>query len=181
MKKSFTLVELLVVIAVFTILSIISILNFRGGGMGSSLKRDSAKMALNLREIEEMTIAGKEYGPSSICNNCYGAEFTEDGNYYTLFADLNMNYEYDGGDEYIEEIYFEGKNKIKERPFYVNSSGSTSTVPILTVVFYPPNPTVVINQEVDNIEAGIIIENTSNGNLRGIRINRAGLINDYDL
>jgi prepilin-type N-terminal cleavage/methylation domain-containing protein len=71
MKKSFTLVELLVVISVFVILSVLSFVNFRGGGMGSSLKRDSVKIALNLRKIEEMSIAGKEFGPSSICNNCY--------------------------------------------------------------------------------------------------------------
>jgi len=46
--------------------------------MGSSLKRDSTKMALNLRKIEEMSIAGKEFGSPGACKNCYGIEFIED-------------------------------------------------------------------------------------------------------
>jgi hypothetical protein len=31
------------------------------------------------------------------------------------------------------------------------------------------------------MEAGVIIENTLNDNIRGVKVNRAGLINIYDL
>jgi type II secretory pathway pseudopilin PulG len=184
MKKSFTLIELMVVLSVFVLLSGAMMVNFKSGGMGSSLKRDASKMALNLRKVEEMSIAAKEFSGSlstDKCSNCYGIEFVGGRNYYTLFSDLDNDYKYDGGREFIESVYLEGKNIIESNPYYkIISSGIIHKVNNLTIVFYPPDPTVIVDKRNDS-EGFIVIKNPSNNDTKMVGVNRVGLINVYGL
>jgi prepilin-type N-terminal cleavage/methylation domain-containing protein len=185
MRKSFTLIELLVVLSVFLILSGLLVVSFRSGGMGSALRRDAAKIALNLRRVEEMSIAAKTFSdavPSDNCSNCYGIEFVGGRNYYTVFADLDKDYRNDGGREFIENIYLEGDNRIRSNPYYKIIYWNTNfSVSNLTVVFIPPDPIVRVNRR-DDSNGFIVVEDASDTSVNKlIEVNRAGLINVHDL
>lgn len=133
-NKAFTIVDLLVSIAVFGLVTASVLVNFRAGARNDSV-RQSADIAANfLRRAQTMTLSGELLSDGTFPNGGYGVRFdSADTNTLILFADKNStpNHEYDAGEEIntqdlADEAYF-------------NASGN------LDVVFSAPDADVYFN------------------------------------
>ena len=103
MKKDsgFTIVDLLISIAILGLLSTIVLVNFRGGERSDSV-RQSANMALSfLRRAQTMTLSGATLiSDGTFPEGGYGVRFdSSDTNTLVLFADKNKDHLYSAGEE----------------------------------------------------------------------------------
>jgi len=142
MNKGFTLTEILIVISIFTLLTIILILNYRAAGERLNLYRSAHKLAQDIRRVQEMAMAARQLN-GEIPEGGYGVYFNEnEPNHYILFADLDKNQKYTASsDKLIEDISLEKESNISEI-----SSGSD-----LTIIFTPPNPNVNFAPDADTV------------------------------
>jgi len=144
----FTIVEVLVVLAIVAIISGFMVVNFRKGGESGKLQRSAQLIVQNIRKAQNMALSSVEYGGA--VPYAYGVFFDRDViNSYILFADLNPDsYRYNGEppDKRIETINL-------ERGIVIDS---ISPSPFLHIAFSPPNPLTFIN--VDRSEATITIK-----------------------
>lgn len=161
MKNGFTLLELIVVIAIIILFSGIVLANYRVGGRGYALLRSAQKLAQDIRRVEEMAISAKEF-QGAYPEGGYGIYFslTQPDRYF-LFVDSDKGEDYDGISELVEEIKLESGIKIE------NLSSSP-----LTIIFTAPDPTVKIRP----VASSGTITIASKENSKTIIVNTAGLI-----
>ena len=165
-NKGFTLVELLVSIFIIALLLAFALINYRGAKQKLALERAASKLAQDIRRVQGMALGSeKVQGQSSV--NGYGIYFSSggQGEEYILFADINSNNKYDGGDTEIETIFLEKGIKIK------NTSPSN-----LSIVFVPPDPDVYIEPGNKTLAEIIICLEKDENQIKTIEVNKAGLI-----
>jgi len=154
--KSFSLIELLVIISMISILTISVVPNFHLADSKIALERAAYKMAQQIRSVEEMAMSSKGTPISTFKSNFfpqggYGLYFATntDSISYIIFADCNGNEKYDegggspsidcansgtGSSAYPEKVYnisLDSGIKIKQ------GSGPNQ---INSVIFIPPDP-----------------------------------------
>lgn len=166
MSKAFTLVELIVVIAIITILTAIVLPNYRSGDKQLALQRSASKLAQNLRRTQEMSMSAKEV--SGTVPYGFGIYFNSASpNNYIIFADLDNSHHRNAGDQDFETVSLESDIRISG----LSPAGSFS------ILFAPPDPVVWINGLSSGVTAiitlGITGDVVSN---QIISANNAGLI-----
>lgn len=109
-QKGFSLVEMLVVMAVITIISLMVLAQYRLGRRKNLLRLEAQKVVNSLRRVQNMSLSSQEYKGRVPELGGYGAHFNELGENaksYVLFADVNGDGQYnDDGTEKIETINF---------------------------------------------------------------------------
>ncbi len=169
-NAGFTLIELMVVITIILLLTSLGLANYRRGEEVFALERAAQKLAQDLRRTAQIAMAGKERGGAFPAGG-YGIYFPAGTNSsYILFADLNGNSSYDGGDAVIENL------SLKERGVRISSF---SPGPSLSITFFPPNPTVTINPNPGSPYKATITLSLG-GEEKKIEINKVGLIDILD-
>lgn len=156
--RSFTLIEIAVVISIILILSILVFPNFRDAKAKFALDRTIYKLSQDLRNAEEMSMSSQTTPPEIFVSSFfpkggYGIYFQENSSSYILFADCDGDGEYDaaGGavscseateqqpfPEKIKDITLEAGIKIGTlNPKYSQDNS-------LAITFFPPDPTITI-------------------------------------
>jgi len=141
-NSGFTLVELMVTISIFTIISIGLFINYPKFREGLSLKRTAQEIALTVREAQVSAISVKEFDGKF---PGYGVHFSVNSpDSFILFVDLDGNGEYSGGPEKEKEI------KIKTTDIIYKLCVGEKTIPTpdcslseFNIVYYRPGPKVV--------------------------------------
>lgn len=190
-NKSFTLIEITVVITIIIFLALIFIVSYRGGEKKFALLRSANKLGQDLRIAQEMAMAGQktapEFGPETFPKGGYGIYFeidSENPKEYkiVLFADCDKDNEYDeSGTAQSCEIASEGnpfQEKVKEftleEEIYISEffpSGDS-----LVITFFPPDPKITINGNPDVNLASISLTFEDSNSVRSVTINKIGLI-----
>lgn len=156
----FTLIEMLVVIAIIGIVSVSIFLSFRTGQKQYSLDQSAQRLILNLRRAQSMGMnALKQEG-----NLVYGYGVYTNNNSYLIFYNLNQS----EGTTYVQ-----GTSQILET---INLSSTITLSPLAQSVFFaPPDPKTYIN--------GVFDENnlkqfnlTQEGKTRTVKIYGSGRI-----
>lgn len=134
----FTLIEILVVLAIMAVISSVLIADYRTGQKKYSLDAAAQNIVSDLRRVQSMAMSGTTKTAEIIYD--YGIHFDANTSYYTIFADKQANsqrYSNATADVMIERVNLE--NQVKVVAVSPNSSG-------LDVVFEPPNPKTYINK-----------------------------------
>lgn len=170
MNKGFTLIEMLVVLAIIVIITGIVIFNIGNERQNSALLRSAQKLSLDLRRAQSFALSSKVFKTSGIpCG--WGIHFNGVGSdSYVIFADLATDQNCSdrdfiraaSGSEDFETINLESGITIS------NLSGSLSDI-----VFTPPEPTVTFTPA--QIAADITLIN-KNSTTRAITVNKTGFI-----
>jgi len=186
--RSFTLVEIVVVISIVLILTVLAFPNFRDASSKFALDRSAYRLAQDLRGAEEMAISSQippsRFGSSLFPKGGYGLYFKKNSNSYILFADCDGDGKYDSGEgkpnaencseaaeirpfpEKIKDIYFE--LKIQTGTLSPMSMEDNS----LSITFFPPDPTVKIYPLASTASIELFFGNKS----KNVSISSNGLI-----
>lgn len=178
-KNGYTFVELMVVIAIITILALISFPYYQRTKGQFVIERASVSLSQDLRRAQEMAMSATEFN-GSIPNGGYGIyiDVSEPG-HYILFADLDEDEICDEPGEVVEDIDLEGSTSVTGigDEAYICPGGICTD---LVVIFKPPDPEVVIRGRIFGFAwfslSGGGIELDFNGLKKGVFLNKTGLI-----
>ncbi len=154
MDKSFTLIEMVVVIAITGIISGLVLANMRAGGQIRDLNSDAEKLAGIIKQAQMMALSGKQIN-SSRPPGGYGVYLTADS--YKLFADDYDNdgeHQYDDGDDTVIQTFnFTEHVKASDFNYYFT-------------IFFPPKGLVYVGTTNPGVELSgtdlIILKHDSN-------------------
>ncbi|MEK7125305.1 MAG: type II secretion system protein [Patescibacteria group bacterium] len=133
-KKGMTLLDLIIWMSIFGMLTTSMIASFRDGNRGDGV-RQSARLAESLlRRAQTMTLSGTVLLNGDYPNGGYGVRFdTGQSRNLILFGDVNGNFKYDAGEEIA------GSDVLLP----INTAFSLGAS--LDVVFSPPDGDVYFN------------------------------------
>jgi len=158
--RSFTLIEIAVVISIILILTAFTLPNFHNANAKFALDRSIYKLSQDLRIAEETAMSSETtpldlFVSDKFPQGGYGLYFQENSSSYILFADCDGDKQYDLADhgaravscaeaktnkpypEKLKEISLE--SKIKIGTLSPKDAGNS-----LAVTFFPPDPTITI-------------------------------------
>jgi prepilin-type N-terminal cleavage/methylation domain-containing protein len=130
-QAGFSLVELLVCIAIIAIISGVILARYRSFNSTLLLRDLAYEIALSTREAQVFGIS--VHGESGSFSDAYGMHFTT-GTAYTLFTDVNDNNRYDGGEQ-ISSYTIGQNNQIRDL-----CANTTCGLTSLDVLFRRPEP-----------------------------------------
>ncbi len=170
MNKGFTLIEMLIVLAVIVIITGVVIFNIGTERQNSALLRSAQKLSLDLRRAQSFALSSKVFKTFGVpCG--WGAHFNGVGSgSYIIFADLAVNQNCSdrdfiraaNGSEDFETINLESG-------IVVNSlSGGLSDI-----VFTPPDPIVTFMPNQTSANITLINKNSTT---RAVTVNKTGFI-----
>ncbi len=163
-EKGFTLIELLVVLSIISLIFAIIMIDYRSAERQFALQRSAHKLTQDIRIAQNMAMATKEI--RGLVPEGFGIYFDAAApGQYILFADFEGNGIYSPGNE-IEILEFEKKVNLK----------NLSPASPLNVVFYPPEPSVLISGNPLINSASIFLNYGNESAEKRIYINKAGLI-----
>lgn len=165
MKRGFTIIELLVSLGIFVIITTMVVANFRAGSRSDELKIAASALSSDLRRAQNMALAGQEVNGVTPMGG-YGVYFNlgEPG-HYIIFADVNDNQKYDIGEDLSDGKILLARNVV-----------ITGVLPLVAssavVVFKPPKPTIYINGGIVEGILAVTIKHSLSGKEKKIVINR---------
>lgn len=140
--KGFTLIELMVSIAIMAFIVGVALINHGKFNNTIALTNLSYEMALSIREAQVYGVSVRSFG--SVTPTQYGVWFYGNPTQYILFADTNGNNVFDSG-EAVETAQITQGNYISN--FCAEKSGVSTcygTLSGLSVLFKRPNPDAVV-------------------------------------
>lgn len=168
-RKSFTLIEILIVLVIIVILTSVTVVFFRPHRERVNLALSAHQLAQDIRSVEDMALSGKKL--TSGIPHGYGIRIYDknDSNYpneYIIFGDIDGSNNYNSGDELIRGPISLGKG------IEVSSLSPNSPLDIVVV---PPDPDIYVNNSSND---GIITLSLKSDTSKTIEItvNSKGLI-----
>jgi prepilin-type N-terminal cleavage/methylation domain-containing protein len=190
-QSGFTVMELLISLAIFGVVTGFLMASFRTGRMIDEIRIGSQVAASAVRQVQTRALSGSTVGicasgsnkgklcglgvagacPSGTCApqvpRGYGVRFSATGERSgkaVIFADLNGNRSFDSDESLLETSYSPSGN-VSAGSFYPMGTA-------LDVVFEPPRPTVYVNSGTAENSVTVTLRHETTGQTRSIRINR---------
>lgn len=167
--RGFMLVELLVALAIISLLTAVVVPNWKSADSTLSLDRSAHQLAQDVRGVIEIALKAKPYQcqlPGSLSG--YGLYFSLDApSSFLFFADCDNNQQYDKGTDLLVETFSleQGMRIVTLEP------GSP-----MSVVFIPPSPKVFINPGQSAALQVTVAPSSGGGISRSVLINNRGIV-----
>lgn len=182
-RRGFTMIEVVVMLAIITILSAIVLVNFTGLNEGGTLNRAQRELGLALRRAQNMaaTVKQIEVGGTPDVPPAIGVQLsTQAGSNgsYLLFGDLDQNGRFGAGLENIEKpIPFFRNIIVKE---FRNETQAVIAIPTLNILFQAPEAVMTFHDDtngtlINEPTLRVILEAPS-GQIREVTIRTSGQI-----
>ncbi|MEA3292912.1 MAG: type II secretion system protein [Patescibacteria group bacterium] len=174
-SKAFTLVEILIVVAVISILTAVIIPSYYWSERRLALERSALQVAQDIRGAKEMAMSVRELSTGNVPPG-YGVYFEKSPtNLLYIYADTNPSpgdEEYSTTDQTVSEIKLEKKVSIKT--IYCDSAEVNS----VSVNFKPPDPSIkIVGDGIEgNLAVIILCLDSDNNKTKTIKINKIGLV-----
>jgi len=166
----FTIVELLVVVAVIVFMTGVLLLNWRSGERTLALSRVVHKAGQDVRRVQELALRAQAHNCAVGSISAYGIFFNQSTpGSYLLFAECNSTNAYEsgvGGDDVVDTIQLEAGVMIQGV-----SPGST-----VSIVFVPPTPRVFLNPGSPTSVQIFFQREDGTGTLKTLDVNSKGVI-----
>jgi prepilin-type N-terminal cleavage/methylation domain-containing protein len=178
LKAGFTAAEIVVVIAIITIISGIALFNFGGFNEGAALNRSTQELALSIREAQNralsITRVGTETPPA------IGVRLVQDATSYFLFADSDIDGRFvDPPDIKVgsDALMVRGS---RVGAIYGYPGGTKTAFNIVHVIFLTPAAKAVFNDVSGNSigdQIDIELESASGNLTKTITVRVSGQVN----
>lgn len=182
-QQGFTLVEFVVILAIFSIMAGISLFNFNGFENRITLTTLADDIALTIREAQVFGIsASQQFG--EVGSQIRGVHFTYDegagqfSSTFNIFADNGDTVYNDRDDEIIDEITINTQDKILRIEVGNDEKNLNEIAGNLDITFERPDPDATIIAEGRGLpyaQAKIVVE-SQDGNQRAVNIYQNGRI-----
>jgi len=180
-EKGFTLVEMLVVLAVMAVLSAVVIANFPQVRLQFALSRSAYEFAQTIRKAQNLAISSVEYKDNNGVTrqiSGYGV-FVDTGSFlgnkkYIIYADTYPgNQQYDGLDYIVETVDLAANEQgvVVKEVHHTPGKGAS-------INFTPPNPVTTLTQlnaGESSVEVVFALESNLN-QTKTVFINQSGLV-----
>jgi len=171
-RSGFTIIELLVSVAIIGLMSTVTVGGFIGARKSSDLTMEAQKMATNARRTEGYALAMKSFQGSfqntNLNNISWGLHFQKGSSTYQIFADKDSDGSYDDSLEKYQDI-------VMTPGVIISNIYGTSSATSLDIVYTPPDPVIGITENGSVIASGTV-EISKDGNVKNIYFNKAGLV-----
>lgn len=200
-RRGFTLIEMLISLSIFGVITAFAVANFRAGEQGEQLRISTQNVASLIRRARTLSVAGYEVkychggnAEGQVCPggddaSCLSGECLTDippayginiaatsglNREVRVFADTNDNGRYDQGEAIRTD-------QISPRPFVVISDIAPADANQIDIVFEPPKPNITFNGSRNEGIATIELTHTATDRTAEIIVNRiSGLVSvDY--
>ncbi|MEA3249678.1 MAG: prepilin-type N-terminal cleavage/methylation domain-containing protein [Patescibacteria group bacterium] len=196
-QRGFTLIEMLISLSIFAVITAMAVANFRAGAQGDELRVSARLVASTVRRAQTQAVAGYSiffcHGgadegkvcPSGNDSECGGGVCTKDipdawgvristlsgeNRELIVFADTNGSKRYESG----EAVRFDA---ISSGPFVNILSVTPNDANVLDIIFEPPKPKMYFNDSIVNGIATIVLEHQHTGTQQSVTVNRiSGLV-----
>ncbi len=187
LQLGFSLIELMVTVGIFTVITGVSLGNYRSFNKNADFTNAVEDVVFALREAQVYGAGGKKAvgvtscgSPASAFNCAYGVYFKNDVKSYITFLDVNDNRVYDAGDTFTEVHLPTGVSGLIVQ---CKSLGGSSYVACAnsyaSIIFKRPNPDAFITEQSarqeDSID-GLEITITKGAKTATITMSSAGQI-----
>lgn len=144
-ERAFTLIEMMVTLGIFVMLSGAVISNYRSVNNSVMLNTLASKIAISMRQAQVSGLAVQEdRGGGNSFNNAYGIHFLASAKTtYLLFADRNKNKKWTTG-ETVQTYTLGNGNTIQTLCVVKGSEPEVCGKGQLNITFVRPNPDAVI-------------------------------------
>ncbi len=181
MNKGFTLLELVVVMAIVLLLTVLIFPAFRLGEKNFSLENATAKLSRDLRRAEDMALSAKQF-QGIVPRGGYGIYVNAATNSYILFADCDDSTP-NPSNPTPDHLYNPGSNNCGGFPEIVETINlgnyllvsSLAPSSPLHIVFTAPRPLVTLSGAGNEAIITFALKDNLNRNLK-VKINKLGLI-----
>jgi len=163
MRRGFTIIELLVAMGIFIVITSMVVANFRTGSRSDELKIAAEALVSNLRKAQNMALAGQLKDGVSPAGG-YGLYFKlADSDRYIIFADLDGGLDYD-----FNEALADGTVILPRDVRIINIEPTV----IANVIFKPPKPIIYINGGTSEATLTITLKHNLSGQTRKVMLKR---------
>lgn len=184
LQSGFTLVELIVTIGIFTIMTSVVLTDYHSFNINADFESSVENIVLALRQAQVYGTGGKTAGitmcgtPASSFSCAYGVHFIAgSAGSYDVFVDANQNYIMDAG-ESIQTIFLGGNTKITSVTCVTSSGVGVCGSGFADVTFMRPSPDAFIAEVPNpvNFDDGVEITLSNGTKTSKVVISAAGQI-----
>jgi len=154
--SGFTLVELLISISIFTVITAVSVFSYSGFNSSVLVTNLAYDIALSVRQAQFYGITVKQSGTNGF-DSGYGVHFTRNSSSYVLFEDVNANHLFDpSGDISLETYAIQKGNKVDR--LCVVGTAIGCNFDSVDVSFVRPNPDTFVARFQSGVQNGSVTD-----------------------
>jgi len=178
MKRGFTLIEMMVSLAVIAMVSVLFIANFHSANKRTDLILAAQSLVSDLHAAQNDSLGLTKYN-GAVPSGGWGVSFAANANSYTLFADVDNNLQYSSSTE--GNINYGAR--VTTLPPNISISqlqtSLASSTPAVNVTFLPPDPQTNIydvNSGATSTLLTITLKESINNTTKTVQVNFLGLV-----
>ena len=162
-NSGFTMIELLVAMAIVSILSVLTLTNIREGSNDQALLRSAQNFASNIKKAQNFALSPKKYGANPVC--FYGIKINTATDYFLYYNDRN---------NCVGQVRYNNNFSTKLKTIKLENGIIFTNIVNQDIAFLPPEPMTYFFGNQNFIDKNIILQISGGLKTKTITINKFG-------